>query len=325
MKLFSEINCAYLNVTEKILRRKTVTISDIREIIGRNGFSETMLFLEPELIGKNSIGLLTEHDGIYTSILKNEPHIPLSEVQKRWLCTVLNDKKSSLFLDQEQKAKLYELLGTVPLFNSGFIRFFDRFSDGDDFEDESYIRNFRNILRSIHENRLVRISFQTRKGARVTHYFLPEKIEYSSKNDRFRVHVIRYNKTQPIERGIINLSHITSSELTDIIAENRLYKAPSKKEVTVKVHNERNAVNRFMMEFAELERVSNFDDTTKECTVMMKYDTKDETEILIRILSFGPVVEVVEPDEFRGQIAYRVRKQKQLIFDTEQKIFYTDL
>lgn len=312
MKLFSEINCAYFNVTEKILRRKTVTISDIREIIGRNGFSETMLFLEPELIGKNSIGLLTEQNGIYTSILKNELHIPLTEVQKRWLCAVLNDKKSSLFLDKEQKAELYELLGAEPLFDSGFIRFFDRFTDGDDFEDESYIRNFRNILRSIHENRLVRISFQTRKGARVTHYFLPEKLEYSSKNDKFRVHVIRYNKTQPIERGIINLSQITSSELTDITAENRLYKTPSKKEVTVKVSNERNAVNRFMMEFAELERVSDFDDTTKECTVTMKYDAKDETEILIRILSFGPVVEVVGDDGLRKPVADRIRRQGEL-------------
>lgn len=312
MKLFSEINCAYFNVTEKILRRKTVTISDIREIIGRNGFSETMLFLEPELIGKNSIGLLTEHDGIYTSILKNELHIPLTEVQKRWLCAVLNDKKSSLFLDQEQKAELYELLGAEPLFDGGFIRFFDRFTDGDDFEDESYIRNFRNILRSIHENKLVRISFQTRKNTRVTHYFLPEKLEYSSKNDKFRVHVIRYNKTQPVERGIINLSQITSSELTDITAENRLYKTPSKKEVTVKVSNERNAVNRFMMEFAELERISDFDDTTKECTVTMKYDAKDETEILIRILSFGPVVEVVGDDGLRKPVADRVRRQWEL-------------
>lgn len=320
MKLFSEINCAYFSITERILRRKTVTISDIRDIISKNGFSETMLFLEPKLIGKNNIGLLTEQDGIYTSILKNELHIPLTEVQKRWLCAVLNDKKSSLFLDQEQRAKLYELLGAEPLFDGGFIRFFDRFSDGDDFEDESYIRNFRNILRSIHENKLVRISFQTRKNARVTHYFLPEKIEYSSKNDRFRVHVIRYNKTKPVERGIINLSQITSSELTDIIAENRLYKAPSKKEVTVKVSNERNAVNRFMMEFAELERISNFDDTTKECIVVMKYDAKDETEILIRILSFGPVVEVIGPDEFRKQIAERVRKQRQLIFGTEHNI-----
>lgn len=319
MKLFSEINCTYYNITEKILKQKSVTKEDIRRIISKNGFSETVLFLEPELIGKNNIGLLTEQDGIYTSILKNEPHIPLTSVQKKWLCAVLNDKKSSLFLDKEQKAELYELLGAEPLFSGRSIRFFDRFTNGDDFENEDYIKHFRNILRSMHENRLIRISFQTRKNNRITHYYLPERVEYSSKNDKFRVHVIRYNKSKPIERGIINIAQINSTELTDIIAENGLYEVPSKKEVILKVSNERNAINRFMMEFAELERVSEYDDESKECTVTMKYDAMDETEILIRILSFGPVVEVLQPDDFRAQIARRIGLQRQLCLSMEHE------
>lgn len=123
MKLFSEINCTYYNITEKILKQKSVTKEAIRRIISKNGFSETVLFLEPELIGKNNTGLLTEQDGIYVSILKNEPHIPLTSVQKKWLCAVLNDKKSSLFLEKEEKAELYELLGAEPLFDSRSIRF----------------------------------------------------------------------------------------------------------------------------------------------------------------------------------------------------------
>ena len=45
MKLFSEINCTYYNITEKILRQKSVTKEEIRRIIGKNGFSETSLFL----------------------------------------------------------------------------------------------------------------------------------------------------------------------------------------------------------------------------------------------------------------------------------------
>ena len=319
MKLFSEINCTYYNITEKILKQISVTKEAIRRIISKNGFSETVLFLEPELIGKNNTGLLTEQDGIYASILKNEPHIPLTSVQKKWLCAVLNDKKSSLFLDKEQKAELYELLGAEPLFDSRSIRFFDRFTDGDDFENEDYIKHFRNILCSMHENRLIKISFQTRKNDRITHYYLPERVEYSSKNDKFRVHVIRYNKSKPIERGIINIAQINSTELTDIIAGNGLDEASPKKEVVLRVSSERNALNRFMMEFAELERVSEFDDETKECIVTMKYDIKDETEILIRILSFGPVAEVLQPDNFREQIAYRIGLQRQLCLSMEHE------
>ena len=312
MKLFSEINCTYYNITEKILRQKSVTKEEIRRIIGKNGFSETSLFLEPELIGKCNIGLLSQKDGIYSSILKNEPHIPLSLAEKRWLCAVLNDNKSSLFIDKEQKAELYELLGAEPLYDDSVFSFFDRYNDGDDFENEDYIKHFRDILRSMHENRLVKISFNTRKNQRMTHYYLPERIEYSPKNDKLRVHVIRYNKTHPVERGVINLSQIKSTEHTEIVPADRLSDVPLKKTILIRVKNERNAINRFMMEFAELERISEFDDDTKECIVTMKYEAMDETEILIRILSFGPVIEVLEPEDFREKIAQRIRNQRRL-------------
>lgn len=312
MKLFSEINCTYYNITEKILRQKSVTKEEVRRIIGKNGFSETSLFLEPELIGKCNIGLLSQKDGIYSSILKNEPHIPLSLAEKRWLCAVLNDKKSSLFIDKEQKAELYELLGAEPLYDDSVFSFFDRYNDGDDFKNEDYIKHFRDILRSMHENRLVKISFNTRKNQRMTHYYLPERIEYSPKNDKLRVHVIRYNKTHPVERGVINLSQITSTEHTEIVPADRLSDVPPKKTILIRVKNERNAINRFMMEFAELERISEFDDDTKECIVTMKYEAMDETEILIRILSFGPVIEVLEPEDFREKIAQRIRNQRRL-------------
>lgn len=309
MKLFSEIYSTYYQITEKILKKKIVTKAEILDIICKNGFSETVLFLEPKLIGENHYGLLTEKNGTYQSILKKEPHIPLTVLEKRWLCAVLHDKKSNLFMDKEQKQELCNLLGVTPLYQNQFLQFFDRFSDGDDYENEQYIKHFRNILRSIHDHTLIKISFQTRKGNRITHYFLPVKIEYSSKNDRFRVHVIQYRKDKAVDTGIINLSQITLTECTDITPVANCVKVHEKREAVIKLTEERNAVNRFMMEFAELERVSEYDEDTKECLVRMKYNLKDETEILIRLLSFGPVVEVLEPLDFRKKMKERIDKQ----------------
>lgn len=268
-----------------------------------------MLFLEPKLIGEDHYGLLTEKKGTYQSILKKEPHIPLTTLEKKWLCAVLHDKKSSLFLDKEQKQELCNLLGITPLYQNQFMFFFDRFSDGDDYEDEEYINHFRNILRSLHNHTLIKISFQTRKDNRVTHYFLPAKMEYSSKNDRFRVHVIQYRKDKAVDTGIINLSQITLTECTNIAPATNCIATHEKREVVIKITEERNAVNRFMMEFAELERVSEYDEETKECLVRMKYNFKDETEILIRLLSFGPVVEVLEPLNLRKKMKERIDKQ----------------
>lgn len=309
MRLFSEIYSTYYQITEKILKKKVVTKAEVLNIICKNGFSETVLFFEPKLIGEDHYGLLTEKNGIYRSILKKEPHIPLTFLEKRWLCAILHDRKSSLFLDKKQKQELCNLLGAEPLYQNQFLHFFDRFSDGDDYEKEQYIKHFRNILRSVHDHTLIKISFQTRKGNRITHYFLPVKIEYSSKNDRFRVHVIQYRKDKAIDTGIINLSQITLTECTNIAPATNCIAIREKREAVIKITEERNAVNRFMMEFAELERISEYDEETKECLVRMKYNFKDETEILIRLLSFGPVVEVLEPLDFRKKMKERIDKQ----------------
>lgn len=310
MKLFSEIYSVYFGITEKILKKREVSKSDIIDIIRKNGYSETSLFLLPELISEDGYGLLLPDDNkIYRSVLKKSPHMPLTTLEKRWICAVLNDKKSCLFLDKEEREKIKELLGEKALFSGNHFCFFDRFSDGDDYENEEYIKNFRNILISFRNKTLVKICFQTRKNKRITHYYRLLKIEYSSKNDCFRVHAVE-NRSKVY--GIINLSRINFTELTDISSDEGMYFGPVKKEVAVKVTEERNAVNRFMMEFAELERCSEYDDETGVCFVTMKYEEKDEAEILIRLLSFGPVIEVTGPDEFRKMLTGRILKQSAL-------------
>ena len=44
--------------------------------------------------------------------------------------------------------------------------------------------------------------------------------------------------------------------------------------------------------------------------IMVDYDKDDETEMVIRILSFGPMIKVVQPEHFINLIKERLRKQK---------------
>ena len=44
--------------------------------------------------------------------------------------------------------------------------------------------------------------------------------------------------------------------------------------------------------------------------ITLKYDKSDETEILIRILSFGPMIKIVSPDSFIRQLKSRIDKQQ---------------
>ena len=79
--------------------------------------------------------------------------------------------------------------------------------------------------------------------------------------------------------------------------------------VTVIVKDERNALERTMLHFAHFEKqVEKMDD--KNYRVIIQYDSDDEPEMVIRVLSFGPLVEVVEPTDFRELIINKLKKQQ---------------
>ena len=63
-----------------------------------------------------------------------------------------------------------------------------------------------------------------------------------------------------------------------------------------------------MLHFAhfekQVEKIGN-----KKYKVNIKYDSDDETEMVIRILAFGPLVEVIEPLDFRELIKNKLKKQ----------------
>jgi len=46
--------------------------------------------------------------------------------------------------------------------------------------------------------------------------------------------------------------------------------------------------------------------------VKLLYETEDETEMLIRILSFGPMIKVLSPQNLIEQIKNRIEKQEKL-------------
>ena len=71
----------------------------------------------------------------------------------------------------------------------------------------------------------------------------------------------------------------------------------------------RNALERVLMHFAHFEKqAERIDD--KKYRITVHYDKDDETELVIRILSFGPLIRVVEPGHFINLIRERLIQQK---------------
>ena len=70
-----------------------------------------------------------------------------------------------------------------------------------------------------------------------------------------------------------------------------------------------------MLHFANYEKHTEYDEENHCWLCSIYYDTADETELLIDILSFGPVVEVLGPKPFLAKLRARVEKQYHLLYD----------
>lgn len=323
MKLFSEIYGAYFRCAEAILSEGELNEKRLREIVNEKAFRDSGLFIPEKLIpdkeGNSPWGLLKRGvSGRLCSVLSKAPPRIITALQKSRIKAMLTDPRIRLFLSDEDIAALSERLKAVkPLYKREYFREFDRFTDGDDYDDPHYREVFGVILKAVRERELLTIELTSRRGIRMTKNALPVKLEYSRKNDKFRVYCITSPQNEGylfnigrIERAVPTGKHISETPNMEEFFRRRRCEKP----VTVEVSSERNAVERFMMEFASYEKRSELDLETGKCRASVYYDTQDETELLIMLLGFGPVLKITGPEEFLEKARERVERQYELFY-----------
>ena len=109
----------------------------------------------------------------------------------------------------------------------------------------------------------------------------------------------------------INTCELTENSMVDEISEDDL-PYNRRTSVTLEIYNERKAMERVMFAFAHFEKSAvQISDDIYQLT--LNYDSFDETELVIRVLSFGPMVKVIEPASFRRLIQERISNQIELM------------
>lgn len=318
MKIFHEMYGNYFRIVSEILRQKEITKEQINKIVSEHGFKETNFFLPDKILSRNGDGwqLLEKEDGILKRILKHEPVSLLTEIQKRWLKSKLDDPKINLFMRKDVISALKKRLESVkPLYRNEYFRYTDRFIDGDDFSDINYQENFRIVLNAVKNHEILEISFNSNTGKKITGYYVPVKIQYSPKNNRFRLFTFVFKENAISGNGIINIGRITEIRKTGelwkkgISVEEYFLQRKCNEPVTVCVSKERNATERFFMEFAPYKKSTELDLSSGNCVVKIWYDYQGETELLIRLLGFGSVIEIISPPEFRQKAKERIDRQ----------------
>lgn len=298
---FHEIYGQYYNAVAEILKHAvdgSLTPATLTNIVQRKAFAESLLTI-PENLRSETWPLLTED---MRTPLAHAPSMPLSMLQKRWLKSLLDDPRIRLFDPPSDGLEDVE-----PLYPQDTFVYFDRYTDGDPFEDQGYIERFQIILRAIKERRRLSIQFTSHRGHEHKWNCVPYKLEYSSKDDKFRLITLSSSS-----RTSINLKRITGCKLGEPFDAAKYSQfSPERRLLILEVTDERNALERVMLHFSHLEKQTvRIDDNRYRLS--MFYEPEDETELLIRVLSFGPLLKVLEPADFIHQLRERIEKQAKL-------------
>ena len=299
MLLFHEIYGGYYHTVAAILDeavRGTLAPKRLRELVQTHAFGESFLSIPDGLTGERWRLL---HRALSTDLLY-EPERPLSLLEKRWLRALLQDPRIRLF-----DVDMHGLEDVKPLFTPDMFVFFDRYADGDDYHDPNYIVRFRAILTALREKKDLYISFTGGRQRQAALVVTPHYLEYSEKDDCFRLIASGFRRS-----WTIRLSRV----LDCAIVENSraLALRPSKMETLVfELEDQRHALERVLLHFSHLEKETKRLDET-HYRVTLRYDPADETEMVIRILFFGPMIRVLEPQRFIDRLWERIERQRQL-------------
>ena len=315
--VFHEVYGAYYNAIARTLSlavRKELTPRKLKGVVRNEAFSESLMYLPERLLSEEWM-LLDDELG---TCLKKEPTMPLTLIQKRWLRSLMNDPKIHLFMDDDvYEALLEQLEGVCPLFEPDTFYYFDRFSDGDPICDPEYICSFRKALKAIRKKGALSVTYQNQYGVVSELQVDPGTIEYSAREDKFRVYAGHLEESEWDEPLRLNMGRVISC---DILPDqnNRFPDEEGQGEkvqrdrVVIELVDDENTLERAMFHFSFLEKMTERIDEGK-FRMTLYYPRSDEKEIMIRILSFGHQLSVISEGYIRQEIERRLIAQTELL------------
>ena len=330
MELFDKVYSCYYQVVRQILaeaKEQPLTDKQLEALIRKYGFQESVFVILPKLLDGEWALLKKEKETgrTYSPAVDGELRPPLTLLQKRWLKSVLSDRKAGLFLDGQEREWADEALKDVmPLYSGEDFYYYDRYSDGDDYESEQYREYFRTVLTALKQGQALFIAYEGKKKDTFTYEVLPYQLQYSSKDDKFRLCCRQYTHRSFCREILLNMGrikacHPSNREVSESVEAFRFKNGRRAKEpVVIEISGERNSLERCMLHFASYEKHTEFDGGKNTCRCSIYYDKADETELLIDILSFGPVVRGLGPEAFLNLVKARVGRQHRLMREEER-------
>ena len=266
--------------------------------------------------------------------------LPLSNIEKRWLATIIKDPKIYLFLNENEVTFLSELFSKdesnpkpLPIEH---IVCYDRNhaavkntnesrKNGKTEISKEQHRIMSAVLEGIRSKKLLGITYRDNHGKFITGKYAPAVIEYSKRNNRLQGYFLKKGQSRG-QFKIFNFSQIRNISITDseydpAAAEAEYDKMIEENTAMVKFEfiDERNLADRILTEFSPWKRECVKDGN--HYTIKLYYrkgqgnDKGEERDIVIRLMSFGGYLRFADMREgsVGRQIKERVDSQLELL------------
>ena len=342
LTLFDKLYCCYYQAVIQILEEAAcapVSKKRMEEICEATAFKESALSILPRLTGPNgpwSCLLHKTEDGLFFSALGDKTlKAPLSRLQKSWISSVCQDPRFLLFFTEEERD--FIKAGIPALYQEEDFYYYDRFRNGDPYSSAMYRKHFRTVLAGLSEKQLLKLSYKGKNQLLTDLKILPVRLQYSPKDDKFRLLCIRLRKGRKGLPYTLNMGKILACSLAGTwqtagdrdSAPEPPFASPSlsvfsqkaKEPAVIEIDGRRNSLERCMLKFADYEKHTVYDEEKGVYTCSIYYDIQDETELLIDLLSFGPVIRVLSPERLVAQIRERVTRQHRWLFGEVREAF----
>ena len=306
--LYSTYYFAIRNILETYIRSKKQPLSNeiIAKLIEASAYIEAPGELADLIFNRSETTTIFREskDGV-SSPINHIPDFPLTTIELRFIAAILKDNRIKMFMSPEVIEGLQEALKDVkPLWETDDIKYFDQNKDGDDFDNKNYVILFQTILNAINHKKSIRLIYGRKN---ISDIFTPTHLDYSQKDNAFRLFVkeLKYP---------INLENIKSVEIT----EEKPVKGEAStayKSLKVEIYDDTSRqyhFNRAIRTFSYFKKTCKKTDKENTYELTVDYDTSDVSEIVIKILMFGPNMKVLEPREVIEKVTSKILRQKNL-------------
>ena len=230
--------------------------------------------------------------------------IPLSELEIRWLKTIISDEKIHYFLNEKEimamKLLLAEKAIDIKPFPINVANYFDRykFSPKKEWKEGTVLVP---ILDAIHISHVVKIHYVSSKKNVVSGSYKPILVEYSKRDNCFKGYFLSCRKKEGLK--VYNLAQFISVEDTgkqfdsnEVKTYFDEYRELQMDKLEIEFDDKSNIADRVLTEFSPWKKRCEFDAESGVYHLTVYYQKQDGKELALRLLGFGADIRMLDPN-----------------------------